>query len=208
MRDVFFFNISPNTLLQLSSSEFSVKTHAHVFHDERIQSFVFNVFWTLEVQRCKCCVYHQCITQWCCTSISNLVVWKMKHSKHKNKHLLFISIINTHNLDSDWWVFCWFLMLHLKPSFQCLQSCLLLNEDTLKSFCFSIHIFTFSHPTNWVQEVLCLFSALHLKQWHQHLQSHLLFKGEKHYQSKSMIIIIEFFVLTTNIEFEKHSVCG
>ena len=92
-------------------------------------SFVVSFVFTSQTEFCECCVWFQCITQWCCTSFSNVVVcWFDENGKEwivDGCH--FTCFFCVHFPERAQWVLCLISMNHSMMSHLFLQCrCLLI----------------------------------------------------------------------------------
>ena len=99
---------------------------------------LFLLRFTADIELSECCVWFQCIAQWCCSCFSNLVVcliwWK------KKSRLWIISLVlcffYAHSQDRASWVLCLIskhhsMMLHLFLQSYCLFDLMWLEKSGL-----------------------------------------------------------------------------
>ena len=128
-------------------------------------SFVF----TTQIEFSECCVWFQCITQWCCSSVSNLVIClcEGKRKEWTVDGCLWCVFFCLHYSDRVQWVLRWPLIIHtvtllLWFQYRCLLMWIEKEKSELLMDFFCVPSFFCNHVLYWVQWVLCLISVHHI----------------------------------------------
>ena len=131
-----------------------------------LPSFVF----TTQIKFDECCVEFKCVTQWLCSSFSNVVVcWcEVKRKRVNCWWMPFVSsFFSLHHSDRVQWVLCLIVMLHSVMLLPYFQSCFLLmwsekekSDLFMDAFFVCLSFFCLYH-SDWVLWVLCLISMIH-----------------------------------------------